>query len=51
MDEDDTDKYLDRFARRPGKKLCLQKYTTKDKNGNKVTRTCIKKAGHWGKHA
>lgn len=51
MDEDDTDKYLDRFARRPGKKLCLQKYTTKDKNGNKVTRTCIKKVGHWGKHA
>lgn len=48
--EDDTDKYLDRFAKKPSKKLCLQKYTTKDAKGNKVTRTCIKKAGHWGGH-
>lgn len=48
--EDDTDKWLDRFKKPAGKQLCLKKYTTKDKNGNTVTRTCIKKRGHFGGH-
>jgi len=49
-DEDSTDKYLDRFAKPKGKQLCLAKYKTKDVKGNPVTRTCIKKKGHWGGH-
>lgn len=48
--EDDTDKYLDRFKKPAKKQLCLKPYTVKDKDGNKVTRRCIKKKGHWGGH-
>lgn len=51
--EDDTDKFLDQIGRATGKKskgLCLAKYWTKDRKGNRVQRTCIKKKGHWGGH-
>lgn len=49
-DEDDTEKYLNRFKKPAGKKLCLAKYWTKDAKGKRVQRVCIKKAGHWGGH-
>jgi hypothetical protein len=49
-DEDDTEKYLNKFAKPKGKKLCLKKYKVKLKDGSTVQRTCIKKAGHWGGH-
>ena len=50
-DEDSDEAAINRMNRgKPKKKLCLKKYTTTDAKGKKVTRTCIKKAGHWGAH-
>lgn len=50
-DEDSDDRAINR-SRKPAKKQkCLKKYTTRDAKGNKVTRTCIKDKGHWGKHS
>ncbi len=48
--EDDTEKYLNRFSAKKKKTLCLQKYKAKDNKGNKVQRVCIKKKGHWFGH-
>lgn len=50
-DEDSDDAALDRmFGGGSGGNICKAKYKVKDKNGKTVTRTCIKKKGHWGKH-
>jgi hypothetical protein len=49
-DEDSDDRAINRSRPSSKKTLCLKKYKTKDAKGNTVTRTCIKKAGHWGAH-
>jgi hypothetical protein len=49
-DEDSDDRAIDRSRPANKKKLCLKKYWTTDAKGQKVQRTCIKKAGHWGGH-
>lgn len=46
---DSDNRGLDKH-RKPTNELCKVKYQTKDSKGKTVTRTCIKKKGHGGKH-